>query len=32
LLAALLAKQLYDIHRVATEGDGETEPHDRTFH
>jgi Fic family protein len=32
LLAALLAKQLYDIHRVATEGDGGTEPQDRTFH
>jgi len=32
LLAALLAKQLYDIHRVATEGNGGSEPHDRTFH
>jgi Fic family protein len=32
LLAALLARQLYDIHRVATEGNGGSEPHDRTFH
>ena len=31
LLAALLAKQLYDIHRIATEGNG-NEPVDRTFH
>lgn len=31
LLAALLAKQLYDIHGLATEGDGGDEPHDRTF-
>jgi Fic family protein len=31
LLAALLAKQLYDIHRIATEGNGD-EPADRTFH
>ena len=31
LLAALLAKQLYDIHRIATEGNG-GEPQDRTFH
>ncbi len=31
LLAALLAKQLYDIHRVATEGDGD-DSHDHTFH
>jgi Fic family protein len=30
-LAAPLAKQLYDIHRIATEGDGD-EPPDRTFH
>lgn len=32
LLAALLAKQLYDIHRVATEGNGGAERQDRTFH
>jgi Fic family protein len=32
LLAALLATQLYDIHRVATEGTGEDNPRDRTFH
>jgi Fic family protein len=32
LLSSLLAKQLYDIHRIATEGDGDGEPHDRTFH
>jgi Fic family protein len=32
LLSALLAKQLYDIHRLATEGNGDSEPHDRTFH
>lgn len=31
LLAALLAKQLYDIHRVATEGNG-GEPPARTLH
>jgi Fic family protein len=31
LLAALLAKQLYDVHRVATEGDG-GDPADHTFH
>ncbi|MGH9422326.1 MAG: hypothetical protein ACRD3J_20275, partial [Thermoanaerobaculia bacterium] len=32
LLSSLLAKQLYDIHRIATEGNGGGEPHDRTFH
>jgi len=32
LLAALLAKQLYDVHRAATEDEGGSEPHDRTFH
>jgi Fic family protein len=32
LLAALLAKQLYDIHRVATEGNGGTTASERTFH
>jgi Fic family protein len=32
LLAALLAKQLYDIHRVATEGDGDEDSRHRTFH
>jgi hypothetical protein len=32
LLAALLATQLYDIHRLATEGTGEDNPRDRTFH
>lgn len=31
LLAALLAKQLYDIHRVATEGNGGETP-ERTLH
>jgi Fic family protein len=31
LLAALLAKQLYDIHRVATQGNG-GEPPERTLH
>jgi Fic family protein len=32
LLAALLAKQLYDVHRVATEGNDDSQPDDRTFH
>lgn len=32
LLAALLARQLYDIHREATEGDVDFESDDRTFH
>jgi len=32
LLSALLAKQLYDIHRLATEGDGDSESNDRMFH
>jgi Fic family protein len=31
LLAALLARQLYDVHRAATEGDGSTSG-DHTFH
>jgi Fic family protein len=31
LLAALLARQLYDIHRVATQGNGD-EPPERTLH
>lgn len=31
-LASLLARQLYDIHRVATEGNGSGEEPDRTFH
>jgi hypothetical protein len=31
LLAALLAKQLYDIHRIATEGNGDDSA-DHTFH
>jgi Fic family protein len=31
LLAALLAKQLYDIHRVATQGNGGESP-ERTLH
>jgi len=31
LLAALLARQLYDVHRIATEGNGGEQP-DRTFH
>jgi hypothetical protein len=30
LLAALLAQQLYDVHRAATEGDGGMGDH--TFH
>jgi Fic family protein len=32
LLAALLAKQLYDVHRVATEGNGGDGSDDHTFH
>lgn len=32
LLAALLAKQLYDVHRTATEGDGNVDSDDHTFH
>jgi len=32
LLAALLAKQLYGVHRAATQGEGGSELHDRTFH
>jgi len=32
LLAALLAKQLYDVHRTATEGNGDESPEDHTFH
>ncbi|HYI07881.1 MAG TPA: Fic family protein [Thermoanaerobaculia bacterium] len=32
LLAALLAMQLYDIHRVAIEGNGDPGSDDRTFH
>jgi Fic family protein len=31
LLASLLARQLYDVHRIATEGNG-GEPPERTFH
>jgi Fic family protein len=32
LLAALLARQLYDVHRRATEGNGGDSPEDHTFH
>lgn len=32
LLAALLAKQLYDVHRTATEGNGGDDPANHTFH
>lgn len=32
LLAALLAKQLYDVHRTATEGNGGGDPANHTFH
>jgi Fic family protein len=32
LLAALLAKQLYDVHRIATEGNGGDDSADHTFH
>lgn len=32
LLAALLAQQLYDVHRVATEGNGEDNSAGHTFH
>lgn len=32
LLSALLAQQLYDVHRIATEGNGGTVAHDPTLH
>jgi Fic family protein len=32
LLAALLATQLYDVHRIATEGNGGDDAEDHTFH
>jgi Fic family protein len=32
LLSALLAQQLYDVHRIATEGNGGSVAHDPTLH